>query len=77
MATTSAKQAAFARLQPVCARLLPLRSDPGSLAAALGDLSRVLGEVEASALQGCVDYVLFPLLMLVDAVAAARASGGL
>ena len=76
MATSSAKQAVFARLQPVCARLLPLRSNPGSLVSALVDLSCVLTEVDTSALQGCVDYVLFPLLMLVDAVAATRAPGG-
>ena len=70
----AAQRRAFARLQPVCAPLLALRGDPGALAGALERLEEALGNVEPLGLAGCVDYVLFPLMFVVDSAALLRAS---
>jgi len=64
---------AFARLQPVCAPLLALRSEPGALAAGLQRLAAALPGVGRAGLAACADYVLFPLLFVVDSAALLRA----
>ena len=69
----AAQRRAFVRLQPVCAPLLSLRGDPGALAAALERLEEVLPDVEPLGLAACLDYVLFPLMFIVDSAALLRA----
>jgi hypothetical protein len=64
---------AFARLQPACAPLLALRGEPGALAAGLQRLAAALPGVSRAGLAACADYVLFPLLFVVDSAALLRA----
>ena len=68
----SAKHAAFARLKPVCSALLELRQDVKGLAAKLSELLSILTTEDPQGLQACTDYVLFPLLMIVDAAVLSR-----
>lgn len=62
----------FAALQPVCSRLLASRSDAVQLTALLVELRQLLEAANLEGLKGCVDYVLFPLQLALDAVAATR-----
>lgn len=68
----SAKHAAFARLKPVCSALLELRQDGKGLAAKLRELLSIVTTEDPQGLQACKDYVLFPLLMIVDAAVLSR-----
>ena len=68
----TARRAAFQRLQPLCSALLPLRTEPRSLAAALKALQAAVSETEAVGLQACMDYVTFPLLYVVDSIGTHR-----
>ena len=67
------RQAVFLELRPVCPLLLKNRSSVEGLHGALKKLHDVLIRVEpTSGLLGCMDYVLFPLMLVVDSVAPPR-----
>lgn len=71
--TEGTRRAAFLRLQPLCAALLPLRAAPRPLASALAVLQGSMAGIEPRGLQACMDYVMFPLMHVVDSIAALRA----
>ncbi|KAJ7549328.1 hypothetical protein O6H91_07G049000 [Diphasiastrum complanatum] len=65
----------FSKLKPLCTQLLePHGGDAGTISLLLRTLTRVLKDVPAAGLQTCIDYVLFPLLLLLDASVDCRAS---
>jgi hypothetical protein len=69
----AARQVVFQTLRPICSVLLQHRSSANDLHEALQKLQDVLGHAEpASGLLGCMDYVLFPLMMVVDSIVPAR-----
>lgn len=63
--------AVFSTLQPICSVILQSRSNPPELASSLSSLNTLLQEVDVQGLQACVEYVLFPLRLILDC-----ASGG-
>lgn len=69
------RRLAFRLLQPCCSQLLQLRTDAVGLAAELAHLGVLLRGAPRSGLQGCMDYVLFPLLLMADSVAMVRGLG--
>lgn len=69
-----AAAAAFQRLKPICAQLLRLRQEPQSLAAALQVLQDTIESLPTAGLRRCYDYTMYPLLFMLDAAAAMRAS---
>ena len=66
------RQAAFQKLRPICAQLLPLRSSAGKLAKELDDLHAAIHSADPEGLASCLEYVLFPLLFLIDSICATR-----
>ncbi|KAL4440079.1 hypothetical protein ABPG75_003080 [Micractinium tetrahymenae] len=70
------RQRAFALLQPICSMLLLQRAEPQRMAELLRALEAALQEAPQAGLQQCMDYVLFPLLMMLDAAAALRQARG-
>ncbi|KAK9816315.1 hypothetical protein WJX74_010667 [Apatococcus lobatus] len=70
------RQAVFQRLRPICAQLLPLRSSAGRLARELDSLQVVICSANLEGLASCLEYVLFPLLFLVDSICAVRRRSG-
>ncbi|MCO5562647.1 hypothetical protein L7F22_016275 [Adiantum nelumboides] len=73
--TEAAAKEAFAKLQPLCSRLLelPLRRGQSDLdTSLLLSLRDALRDVPLQGLQVCSDYVLFPLQLLLDASIASR-----
>lgn len=64
---------AFQRLKPVCSQLLYRRNEPQQLQQALGALQSVLADIPPKGLLRCFDYVTYPLLFMVDSIAATRA----
>lgn len=70
-------RAAFSRLKPVCAPLLLLRQDRAGLTSCLLQLRAALKSLDGPALQGCMDYVLYPLLLIIQSIPAARDATGM
>lgn len=66
------RQAVFQQLRPICAQLLPLRATAGKLTRELETLRRVVESANPKGLAGCLEYVLFPLLFLVDSICTTR-----
>jgi hypothetical protein len=66
------RQAAFQALRPVTTKLLQLRTQPAQLQAQLRALQSLLAELPPEGLQGCWDYVLLPLTLLMDSVGPSR-----
>ena len=66
------QKATFTRIQPFTSKLLYLREDATSLAACLNDLHATLLSVDDGGLDACADYVLFPLLFIVDSIPGTR-----
>ncbi|CAM6129670.1 unnamed protein product [Calypogeia fissa] len=68
-------QLTFTMLKPLCTQLLDLSStsseDRGMV---LNALQKVLKKVPSAGLQRCIDYALFPLVLLLDAAVANRSS---
>lgn len=73
-AAAEAGAEAFQRLKPICAQLMPLRNDPHRLTAALPALADAMQAVPTAGLRRCYDYVTYPLLFMLDAAGAMRAS---
>ncbi|KAL3699023.1 hypothetical protein R1sor_017045 [Riccia sorocarpa] len=68
-------QRAFERLKPLCTQLLEVSANsPEERAVVLDALQRVLKDIDPAGLQKCMDYVLFPLLLLLDAAVSTRTS---
>lgn len=72
-AAAGSRQAAFQALRPVCSELLQSRTSPAQLLQGLEALAAVLPDLDAAGLAGCWDYVMFPLLLVVDSIASLRA----
>eukprot|EP00955_Chlamydomonas_euryale_P098920 365182-Chlamydomonas_euryale.AAC.11 len=70
----SAAQVVFRALRPVCSELLQHRNDAVALHACLAALAAAVDGAEPSGLAGCFDYVMFPLLLVVDSIAPARSA---
>ncbi len=70
------RRRSFAVLQPICSALLAHRNDSAKLSKLLLELQQVLLNLEPAGVQSCVDYVIFPLQVALDAIAATRGGGG-
>ena len=77
MADKDERRAAFIRLRPICSRLLQDRTTASNVLQSLDALKGALGDVSNGGLRGCQDYVLFPLLLIVDSIAVSRSPAGL
>ncbi|XP_073101575.1 uncharacterized protein [Elaeis guineensis] len=62
----------FSRLKPYCVDLLELVRNPKKNASFLPEMIDFLHHVPPDALQPCLDYTLFPLLLLLDAAVECR-----
>lgn len=56
----------FTTLQPICSTLLQARDNPEELSNLLSGLCVLLQEADPIGLQLCLDYLLFPLIMILD-----------
>ncbi|KAG9439501.1 hypothetical protein H6P81_019666 [Aristolochia fimbriata] len=65
---------AFNNLKPFCLDLLNLVQNPKKSCPTLGEMADFLRRTPADALQPCLDYTLFPLLLLLDAAILCRSS---
>ena len=63
---------AFQKLRPVCSVLLQQRSSASHLHEGLTALHSLLESIDPIGLSGCTDYVLFPLMLIIDSVAPSR-----
>ena len=70
------RRLAFTRLQPICSSLLQDRTNASIVLQHLDALRTTLKDVSDKGLRGCSEYVLFPLLLVVDSVAVSRLSEG-
>ncbi|GLC59559.1 hypothetical protein PLESTB_001500300 [Pleodorina starrii] len=66
------RQAAFQALRPVTTQLLLLRDQPERLQPQLLALEQLVSELPPEGVEGCWDYVAFPLMVLLDAVMPSR-----
>lgn len=69
------KSRVFQQLRPLCSQLLQSKNDNKLLSKGLQELCSVLATADPRGLKGCKDYVLFPLVMLIDAAVALRKKG--
>ena len=70
------RQAVFAQLKAACTPLLKLRSDADGLSEKLSQVTAVVSAAPAAALQPCMEYALFPLLIIVDSIPFSRQTTG-
>ncbi|GAX83179.1 hypothetical protein CEUSTIGMA_g10605.t1 [Chlamydomonas eustigma] len=66
------RQATFQQLRPICSVLLQHRTSPEQLLSGLTNLHSQLGSIDAKGLKGCWDYVMFPLMLIVDSIGPIR-----
>eukprot|EP00882_Tetradesmus_deserticola_P016542 GHRQ01017673.1.p1 GENE.GHRQ01017673.1~~GHRQ01017673.1.p1 ORF type:complete len:218 (+),score=65.81 GHRQ01017673.1:816-1469(+) len=71
-AAAQAKAKVFAQLKPLCSQLLFLRGQPEQLQRQLDSLAAAVTAVDPEGLRACFDYVTYPLLFMIESVAAAR-----
>jgi hypothetical protein len=71
-AAAEAKARVFAQLKPLCSQLLFLRAEPQQLQQKLDSLAAAVTTADPAGLQACFDYVTYPLLFMLESVAAAR-----
>lgn len=64
------RKATFELLQPICSRLLVYGTDQARISKQLAMLEQVITSSKAEGLQECLDYVLFPLQLSLDAIYA-------
>ncbi|KAH0456804.1 hypothetical protein IEQ34_014711 [Dendrobium chrysotoxum] len=62
----------FSRLRPYCIELLELTRNPRKNSSFLTEMADFLRRAPAAGLQPCLDYTLFPLLLLLDAAVQCR-----
>ncbi len=72
----TARRVAFQQLRPLCSCLMQHRNDVPELSDALRKMDARLHALDRDGLQGCSDYVLFPLLFIVDSIYAVRNESG-
>ena len=77
MADDEQRRAAFVRLQPICSKLLQDRINASTVVQSLDALRDTLRDISDEGLRGCQDYVLFPLMLIVDSIAVTRLPAGL
>ena len=73
------RRRSFAVLQPICSTLLTHHNDPIELTKLLLKLKQALLGLQPAGVESCVDYVIFPLQVALDAIAYTRtgsAGGG-
>lgn len=66
------KAQVFWQLQPLCSNLLKARKDATELEGFVSRLAKMLERVDPVGLQACLDYVLFPLTVILDASLSSR-----
>lgn len=71
----AARAAVFHTLRPLCAPLMQLRTNAAGLHQALTALQALLQITDPTGLQGCWDYVILPLLLMVDSIIPSRHIG--
>jgi hypothetical protein len=71
-AAAEAKAHVFAQLKPLCSKLLFLRAEPQQLQQTLDSLAAAVAAADPVGLQACFDYVMYPLLFMMESTAAAR-----
>ncbi|KAF6264998.1 hypothetical protein COO60DRAFT_1187513 [Scenedesmus sp. NREL 46B-D3] len=71
-AAAEAKAQVFAQLKPICSQLLFLRGEPQLLQEKLDALALAVTAAHPTGLQACFDYVMYPLMFMLESVAAAR-----
>jgi hypothetical protein len=71
-AAAEAKARVFSQLKPLCSQLLFLRADPQQLQQKLDSLAAAVATADSVGLQACFDYVMYPLLFMLESAAAAR-----
>lgn len=71
-AAAEAKARVFSQLKPLCSQLLFLRAQPQQLQQTLDSLAAALAAAEPVGLKACFDYVMYPLLFMLESAAAAR-----
>ena len=76
MSDDDERRAAFVRLQPICSRLLQDRTNARNVGQSLDALRDALNSVSDRGLRGCQEYVLFPLLLIVDSIAVSALPAG-
>lgn len=74
--TEAEKRAAFAMVQPLCAAIMRCKDDAAQLSQHLHGLQQAVGQSPAAGLQACLDYILLPLVHLMDSIAATRTATG-
>jgi len=72
MAAATRRHETFQQLRPVCSILLQHRSSSSHLHDGLTALLGLLRSSDPRGLSGCMDYVLFPLMLVIDSVAPLR-----
>lgn len=77
MADDEQRRAAFVRLQPICSKLLQDRINASTVLQSLDALRDALSSISSEGLRGCQDYVLFPLMLIVDSIAVTRLPAGM
>ena len=65
------------KLQPICSKLLQDKANASTALHSLDALNVALGEIGDKSLRGCQEYVLLPLLLYLDSIAASRTPAGL
>ena len=56
----------------MCSQLLIKRADAAAMQQRLQNLEHELQAIDRAGLQACTDYVLFPLLFIIDSIHASR-----
>ncbi|KAG1680797.1 hypothetical protein FOA52_008130 [Chlamydomonas sp. UWO 241] len=72
----ASRTAAFQALRPVCSELMMHRAVPAALQEGLSQLQSLLGSLDPEGLAAVWDYVMFPLLLIVDSIAPLRRAPG-
>jgi hypothetical protein len=71
-AAAEAKARVFSQLKPICSQLLFLRAEPQQLQQTLASLAAAAAAADEVGLQACFDYVMYPLLFMLESIAACR-----
>ena len=76
-AAFDARKVVFQQLKPYTSQLLQLRDSPARLQTLLQRLEAAIKDADPAGLNsnGCMDYILFPLMFGVDSIAVTRRPG--
>ena len=67
---------AFSQVQPHCAAIMQSRDQPGVLTDHLLGLRHAIAQAPLPGLQACLDYILLPLMHLIDSIATTQPRTG-